>query len=283
MDTLTSSGQTRRRRHPIIIVGAHRSGTTATARALELLGLQIGQRLDSHREPKGVQALHEEYLRRCGGTWYNPTPLLQSIQTPQGERQCAEYLADNLRNRFAYIFGYRKNPKGLWLSMRIKLGTPWGWKEPRTTLFAPSWLELFPDARVLHVIRHPLAAAMSIRQRELAFRAGGDPPNTRLDDLDYCLQLVLLYTEAGERLAGRARNYRRIHFEQIQANPGEALNELANFCGLHFTSARLAQAAASIRREIASPWRDVSADTARAFLSRYPALNRLGYEKEKAG
>jgi Sulfotransferase family len=262
-----------------MIIGAHRSGTTATAQALKLLGLQIGQRLDSHCEPKGVRALHDEYLRRCDASWYNPAAFLKSIQTAQGERQCAEYLAGNLHNRFASVFGYRKNPKGLWLSMQIRNGGPWGWKEPRTTLFAPSWLKLFPDARVAHVIRHPLAAAMSIRQRELAFRAGGDPPKAGLDDLEYCLQLVLLYIEAGERLAARARNYQLIRFEEIQANAGESLKQLANLCGLRPSAAELARAASSIRPAIASPWLDIPDDTAHGLRSRYPVLARLGYDK----
>ena len=48
------------------------SGTTATAHALELLGLQIGQDLDSHREPRGLQKLHEDYLRKLGAAWYSP-------------------------------------------------------------------------------------------------------------------------------------------------------------------------------------------------------------------
>jgi hypothetical protein len=277
-----SSGQRLRARPPVIVVGAHRSGTTATIHALELLGLQIGQRLDSHREPKGIRTLHDEYLRRCGAAWYDPTAFLESVQTPGGKRNCAEYLGESLRRRFAWIFGYRKNLKGLWLLMRIKLGTPWGWKEPRTTLFASSWLELFPDARVVHVIRNPLAAAMSIRQRELAFRAAGDPPKPQLDDLDYCLRLVLLYIGAGEGLATRARNYRRIRFEEIQADPSMQLRELAEFCGLRFSPAQLARASASIRPEIPAPWRDVSEETARALRSRYPILNQLGYEKENA-
>jgi hypothetical protein len=264
---------------PVIIVGAHRSGTTATAHALELLGLQIGQRLDSHREPKGLQALHEEYLRRFGATWHNPTAFLKSIQTPEGERQCADYLAGNLQNRFASIFGYRKNPNGLWRLARIRLGASWGWKEPRTTLFAPSWLELFPDARVVHVVRHPLAAATSIRQRELGFRAAGDPPRAGLDDLEYCLRLVLLYIEAGERLASRARNYRCVRFEEIQASRHKSLKELAGFCGLPITTAQLDRAASSIRPGISSPWRDLAAENADAIRGRYPVLARLGYEK----
>ena len=231
---------------PVLIIGAHRSGTTATARALELLGLQIGQRLDSHREPRPLQKLHEQYLRERGAAWYDPAPFLEWVKTPEGRRQCTEYLRSHVRHDFARIFDYRNNPRGLWLRARLQLGAPWGWKEPRTTLFAASWLEVFPEARVLHVLRDPLAAATSIRQRELKFRAAGDAPSDKIDNLDYCLRLVQTYVEAGERLAGIA-NYRQIRFEDIQHNPGKMLDEIGALCGLRFTATQLATAAASIR------------------------------------
>jgi hypothetical protein len=130
----------------------------------------------------------------------------------------------------------------------LKFGAPWGWKEPRTTLFAPSWLEIFPDVRILHVVRDPLAAATSIRDRELKFQAAGDPPSGGTDNLDYSVRLVQTYIEAGERLAA-SPNYRRVRFEDIQSNPRKVLEQLAHFCGLYFTTRQLANAAATIRPE----------------------------------
>jgi hypothetical protein len=238
-------------RPPVLIIGAHRSGTSATARALELLGLQLGQHLDSHREPKGLQRLHEDYLEQLGAAWHNPTPFLGVVETPEGQRNCVEYLRANTRQNFARVFGYRNNPKGLWLRARVKFGVPWGWKEPRTTLFAAAWLQLFPEARILHVMRHARAAAMSIRQRELEFRANGDPPTAGLDNLDYCLNLVLAYVEVGERLSSRTPHYRRVQFEDIQANPSKTLEDLGNFCDLRFTRARLTESAATVRPSVA--------------------------------
>jgi hypothetical protein len=231
---------------PVLIIGAHRSGTSATARALELVGLQIGQRLDSHRESKALQQLHEEYLRRVGASWSNPAPFLESIQTPDGLRDCTKYLRSNMNSHFAETFAYRNNPKGLWLRWRLKFGVAWGWKEPRTTLFAPAWLEIFPEARIVHVVRDPLAAAESIRERELTFQAAGDLPTPNLSDLNYCRELVETYLRAGEHVSNSA-NYRRLQFEELQANPPAMLEQLANFCGLRASTRQLATAAASIR------------------------------------
>ncbi len=231
---------------PVLIIGAHRSGTSATARALEMAGLQIGQRLDSHRESKALQRLHEEYLRQVGASWHDPKPFLQHLQTSDGRRHCVEYLRSNIHDDFGRILGYRNDPKGIWRRLRLKLGAPWGWKEPRTTLFAPAWLEIFPDARVLHVVRNALAAAESIRERELKFEAAGDQPIPNLRHLNYCRELVETYVRAAEQMSGSA-NYRRLEFEELQANPPALLEQLANFCELRTTAGKVAAAAASIR------------------------------------
>ena len=233
-------------RPPVLIIGAHRSGTSATARALELVGLQIGQRLDSHREPKGLQRLHDDYLRRVGASWHNPKPFLERIGMAEGLRDCTKYLRSNLHSHFDGILGYRNNLRGWWLHLRLKCGAAWGWKEPRTTLFAPAWLEIFPDAQIVHVVRDPLAAAESIRERELKFQAAGDLPTPNLADLNYCRELVELYLRAGKKWA-QSPNYIRLQFEELQANPPEMLEELAKFCGLKVKTGNLAAAAASIR------------------------------------
>ncbi len=233
-------------RAPVLIIGAHRSGTSATARALEILGLQIGQRLDSHGESKALQQLHEEYLRRVGAAWHNPEPFLESIQSAGGEQRCVNYLREKIQHDFAGVLGYRKNPRGLWLLARLKFGAPWGWKEPRTTLFASNWLQIFPGARIVHVVRDPVAAASSIRERERRFQAAGDAPSGKTDDLDYCLKIVRSYIAAGERLAG-GKDYFRVAFEDIQTSTSKTLQEAARFCGLRFTARQLARAAATIR------------------------------------
>jgi len=235
-----------RHRPPVMVIGAHRSGTTATARALELLDLQIGEHLDSHREPRGLQKLHEEYLRKIGAAWHDPQPFLNWIATDEGKRDCLSYLKENMARDFARIFGYRANPKGIWMRFRIRFGAAWGWKEPRTTLFAPVWLEIFPNARIVHVVRDSLAAAESIRERELKFQAAGDPATGNLADLNTCKEVVDTYLAAAKRVT-KSPNYYRFQFEQLQANPPAMLEELARFCDLRVTTRQLATAAASIR------------------------------------
>lgn len=264
----------RQLRPPVLIIGAHRSGTTATARALRLLGLQIGQRLDSHDEPRELQRLHEQYLRRVGASWHDPAPFLNSVQSAEGAQNCVKYLSENLDADLS-VFGYRKNFSGLWLKTRLRFGWPWGWKEPRTTLFARCWLELFPQARILHIVRNPLAVATSIQKRELEFQAKGDAPSGRVQDFPRCLNLAITYVEAGEDLARDTPYYRRIRFEDIQADPTRELTLAAQFCELQFSSEEMKGAAATIRSDRPDALKNIS--NARELLAQYPVAIKLGY------
>jgi hypothetical protein len=277
MSRATLSGWTQRQRPPVLIVGAHRSGTTATSRALRLLGLQLGEHLDSHEESRPLQRLHENYLHQLSATWHEPDAFLQSMRTDEGRQKCTEYLRENVRRNFAAIFGYRRNLTGLTLLARLKLGGAWGWKDPRTTLFGRSWLEIFPGAHILHVVRHPVAVASSIQRREIFFQAKGEPPTGQVHDLNHCVRLAVTYIEAGEALAACTSHFHRVKFEDIQENPVKLLAILADFCGLRFSAGQMVKAAASIRPDKTSAWRDLPAAAAEQLLSNYPVAAKLGY------
>jgi len=262
-------------RPPVIIVGAHRSGTTATARALELLGLQLGQKLDSHRESKALQRLHEDYLQRFSASWHHPQALIDALNDGAAADECASYLRAAKTARFAKVFGYRRDLKGWWLRRSLKRGKPWGWKEPRATLFARPWLRVFPDARFVHVVRNPLAVALSIRQRELRFRNAGDQPTPDLDRLEYCLRLALTYVDAGETVREFTPHYLRLRFESLQTSPRETLRELAEFSFLRPSEKEIARAAASIH-PISTP--TLSASDIEAVAPMRDSLRALGYD-----
>ena len=43
---------------------------------------------------------------------------------------------------------------------------PWGWKDPRNTFLLPLWRDIFPEAKVIHVIRNGVDVAASLLTRE---------------------------------------------------------------------------------------------------------------------
>ena len=261
---------------PVLLIGAHRSGTTATAGALQVLGLEIGKHLDSHHESRPLQQLHENYLRQVGASWFQPLPFLEWIRKPDGMEHCAKHLRENFDLQL--LFEFRRNPADLIARWRLKRGKPWGWKEPRTTLFAPCWLRLFPEARILHIVRHPLAVAKSMQQRELEFQKAGDAPSGQLHDLQYCLRLAASYIEAGELLRESAPHYRMVRFEEIQQDPGRSLAQLAAYCGLPPSQDRMREAAATIRPQVPAGSDSIARESWEQFLAEHPAVAALGYE-----
>jgi hypothetical protein len=151
----------------------------------------------------------------------------------------------------------------------------WGWKEPRTTLFAACWLALFPEARILHIVRNPLAVAASMQKRELEFQGRGDAPSGRVHDFNYCVELAMIYVEIGEALAGQAEHYHRVRFEDVQADPASELKAVARFCDLRYTDRQLRRAVATIRPN--RPEVSQQINDKRGLLTQYPLAAKLGY------
>jgi hypothetical protein len=63
----------------------------------------------------------------------------------------------------------RKHIERNWLERYRALGydgaSPWGFKDPRTCVLLPLYLRIFPDAKVLHIVRDPEDLATSLAHR----------------------------------------------------------------------------------------------------------------------
>ena len=60
---------------PVIVVGAHRSGTTMVVEMLEALGLFVGERKDVNHEALFFVRFNEWLMYRSGATWDHPEPV----------------------------------------------------------------------------------------------------------------------------------------------------------------------------------------------------------------
>jgi GT2 family glycosyltransferase len=142
----------------VVVLGASRSGTSAVARLLNLLGVDLGRedRLLAAIpgvNPKGffehrdVVRLNDEILRRHGGDWLSPPDL------PAGWEEAAG-LGD-----------LREEARGL-VEEEFGASALWGFKDPRTCLTLPFWRPLLGDCRVVICHRDPLGTAASVRRRD---------------------------------------------------------------------------------------------------------------------
>lgn len=260
---------------PLIVVGMHGSGSSIVSRILAELGVYMGANLDAHAEAAEFFHLNEELYYRAGAAWHRPKPVLELIERADfraaGVLRLAAATYGGLRSR--YLSGYGQG-----------VHTLWGWKDPRNSLTLPLWLQLFPHARILHVLREPAQAAASINRRALrvadepgergaasswrgaAFRAllyppagvrslarrtGGLPPFPAADpclDLNHCRDLAHDYVNACYRFRDLGGPRLEVRYEQLLERPLDTVQTLAAFTLGDVAEERVAAAAALVRK-----------------------------------
>jgi hypothetical protein len=144
----------------ILILGMHRSGTSAITRVLNLLGVELGTRLmpaaagnneGGFWEHLGVVEIHEALLQALGRSWYDLRPLPDGWMRSDAAQAAKVKLAAVIESDFA--------------------DTPlWAVKDPRLCRLLPLWHELLADLRIepsaVMVLRHPNEVARSLRDRD---------------------------------------------------------------------------------------------------------------------
>lgn len=149
---------------PIILIGMHRSGTTLVANLLERLGLHLGWLLQENSESIFFVERNEALLNACGGRWDHPGPVQHLLRCePMRGRAMAMLRRDTHSPRFLSFLG---PSHARFLGRPERINFPWGWKDPRNSYLLPLWLELFPQAKILHIYRHPMDVARSLFVRE---------------------------------------------------------------------------------------------------------------------
>jgi hypothetical protein len=201
-----------------------RSGTSLTARVLNLAGVYLGsdeellggdlRHLSGEGEavlarareanPDGffehyrLMRLNERLLRALGGNWREPPTLSAGWEGSDAVATEREEALALLEESFG--------------------GHPlWGWKDPRNSLTLPFWQSLVPEMRYVICLRNPLDVAASLKRRD------GMP-------VEQGLELFRIYiTAALARTAGRPRLL--VRYEDFFADRVGTAQCLARFVG----------------------------------------------------
>ena len=205
----------------VLVLGMHRSGTSAVTGGLRELGFQLGDELmapapDNPKgfwEHAGVVALHERLLHALDREWNDPRPLPAGWLDTRAAAQARADLEALLRKDFAGV-------------------DRWAVKDPRMSRLLPLRLGSLPDVehwlpvlrsmgvapRVLLVLRHPDEVAASLRARN-------DWPEglSRLLWLQHVAE-----AESDSREVPRAV----LHYEALLADPAGALRAALDAAGV---------------------------------------------------
>lgn len=150
-------------RPPTVVVGMHRSGTSLLVRLLDDLGLFIGRDPAAHSESRHFVTINRWMLEEIGATWDQPEAVEPLADHPE--------VVDALATHVRFLLSSPRSAGYMgWLRYLLtggpgEMDRPWGWKDPRTTLLLPVWSEVFPEARLVHVRRHGVDVAASLRER----------------------------------------------------------------------------------------------------------------------
>ena len=221
----------------VLVVGMHRSGTSAVTGALGHLGLAVPRSEDryayygptednpEHWESRAMGSHDDALLERLGGTWDRPPACEPGWESDPG------LAIDDLGDPAAAA------------SMAFPNDGPIAWKDPRVCLLLPHWLAHLPKpVAAVFIWRPPLAVARSLQARDRLHLADG-------------VALWERYNRSGlSGLVGVDTFVTR--YESIVEDPLGRLRTLANWLGdlpqfaAHAPKWDLASAAASISPQL---------------------------------
>lgn len=194
----------------VLVLGMHRSGTSALTRVLNLLGLDAGRDVlmgasesnpTGHWEVERLTSFNDTLLADLGGRWSAPPATDPEAQVVLAAGPRGEEAASLLAEAFT--------------------GSAWVWKDPRVCLLLPFWREVLgrgdgPPPRLVVALRDPTEVAGS-----LAARNGMA--------LAYGLALWERYTRCLlTDLDGEDACF--VPYERLLAEPEAVARELVAFC-----------------------------------------------------
>ncbi|MFX0088223.1 MAG: sulfotransferase [Candidatus Hodarchaeota archaeon] len=238
---------------PVIIIGMHRSGTSMLSRILEQLGLFVGAKKEENNEAIFFLKINQRILE-----YYDCDSLYpKSIH----EILAKEEVKEKWRNEILRVLQSKKLNTFLGSNLYKQYGSlfnlniPWGWKDPRNTFTLPIWLDLFPEARVIHIFRHGVDVAQSLKVRleytkkstisrvtnyiknrhgrsiSKQLRIFGKPQ--QIEDLEGGFFLWEKYIqEAKKGVLSLKERAHEIQYEDLLAEPIEIIKSTTNFCNL---------------------------------------------------
>jgi len=197
--------------HLVVVLGMHRSGTSALARGLEVLGIRLGDNLHPAAidNPKGfwedrdVLAINEALLAHSGSA-YDQLGFVEWDVQNISEIQLISLKAEKL------------------LRKKFEENKLWGFKDPRTARLLPFWQSVFKqigcDVSYVIAVRNPISIAESLRKRN-----GFDVEKTFYLWLEHLIPAIVK-TKGAKRVV--------VDYDRLLNNPRFELLRVAQALGL---------------------------------------------------
>lgn len=252
----------------------HRSGTTLLTSILEKMGLYVGFKNGENYESEFFHAENEKILNLVGGSWENPKNVKFLLENDALKKMHFEYLEKLLKSpataEYLGWFNYIK------YRSLYNIDFPWGWKDPVNTFTLPLWLELFPDAKVVHIKRHGVDVAQSLvvrynqklntklQRQVLRLKRFYLRPRhtkaigTRCVNLEEGLKLWDEYLTNAERIMSTLPEKQKLslRYEELLDSPETIITKLADFSKLNYTDKTIEELTNGIEKKRRNAFQD---------------------------
>ncbi len=198
---------------PVIVLGMHHSGTSILAEILHRFGVFMQANMH-HHEAKFFVDINDRMIMGGGGNWAR-SPIMP----------VAEVLA-RLPEVHARI---QRRAYEKYLEAGYEGQSHWGFKDPRTCVTLPLFLEIFPHARLLHIIRNEKDVAASLASNEK--RGLG-----RETDLNFWMGLQRQYVARVQEYGARHRRFYEFQYEDFCRQPVATMQNVFAYLELPFAA-----------------------------------------------
>ncbi|MGI9232381.1 MAG: sulfotransferase [Woeseiaceae bacterium] len=232
---------------PLIVIGMHRSGTSLLARQFEDLGVFMGKWQGKNtNEAMFFRHRNQLLLSLAHASWDNPDAFLRALENSDWRRAFARVAAGDLGSIRTFNF---LPPK------ELARFTPsqhqfWGFKDPRSSLTLPVWCDIFPNAKIINIVRDGNAVASSLFERSMKQLRDGS--GMSLVSLDPAMGIKLwaeyVLTAHSYCASLPQDRYLEIRYENLVQKPEAVLLNIADFIGLNADSDQLQKAASRVNR-----------------------------------
>ena len=230
---------------PFVVIGMHRSGTSLVSRILDKSGIMMGKDLQTDHESKFFIQLNKWIYQNAGADWARPKALEELIDYAPARKQVEEYLRIRIASSSSKKFSGRNLKNGL-----FDMDSKWGWKDPRNGPSLPIWKDIWPEMKIIHVVRHGVDVAASLHSRSLKnwtedegrfkkwtkmykWRSSKSPirKGQRAATLTHALEFWAEQMDVEKKVIQSYENVLEISYEYLLTSPAVVLKDIWTYIG----------------------------------------------------
>ncbi|WP_299880371.1 sulfotransferase [uncultured Cocleimonas sp.] len=175
-------------------------------------------------------------------TWDNPEAFSRALRLPHWRKTFTKVIAHDLET-FNFM-SFRS------VNLTQKQEQVWGFKDPRSSITLPIWLDIFPNAKVINIIREGNAVASSLLQRGKNSQERNKIPSlVSLEpalSLDLWAEYVMTANQNCSILSGE--KYLELKYEILLESPEATIRQIINFLKIDVNQEIVNNAVSRVKR-----------------------------------